>query len=248
MKPSIMLLYIILMAACSQGKITPDTYIDKYPTLFPDYTDITFPPNIAPPNFQVEEDGEDFYIEIGFEDKVFFTRKNKKGEMTIPLKQWHKLVSAAAGNEFYIRISIRQKEKWTQYKEIRNYISTEPIDPYLVYRLLYPGYELWNQMGIYQRDLASYEEIPVIENRPDKSTCMNCHTFCQNNPEIMMIHVRGNNGGTIISRNGNVRKVEVKKTGMNNGGTYASWHPNGRYIAYSVNEIQQFFHSTGKNR
>ena len=62
MKPSIMLLYIILMAACSQGKITPDTYIDKYPTLFPDYTDITFPPNIAPPNFQVEEDGEDFYI------------------------------------------------------------------------------------------------------------------------------------------------------------------------------------------
>ncbi len=246
MKPSIMLLYIILMAACSQGKITPDTYIDKYPTLFPDYTDITFPPNIAPPNFQVEEDGEDFYIEIGFEDKVFFTRKNKKGEMTIPLKQWHKLVSAAAGKEFYIRISIRQKEKWTQYKEIRNYISTEPIDPYLVYRLLYPGYELWNQMGIYQRDLASYEEIPVIENRPDKSTCMNCHTFCQNNPEIMMIHVRGNNGGTIISRNGNVRKVEVKKTGMNNGGTYASWHPNGRYIAYSVNEIQQFFHSTGK--
>lgn len=164
----------------------------------------------------------------------------------IPLKLWHKLVSAAAGNEFYIRISIRQKERWMQYKEIRNSISIEPIDPYLVYRLLYPGYELWNQMGIYQRDLTSYEEIPIIENRSDKSTCMNCHTFCQNNPETMMIHIRGNNGGTIISRNGNVGKVDVKKPGMNNGGTYAAWHPGGRYIAYSVNEIQQFFHSTGK--
>ncbi|WP_298547044.1 cytochrome C biosynthesis protein [uncultured Parabacteroides sp.] len=246
MKPFIILLYIILMTACSQEKITPDAYIDKPPTLFPDYTAVTFPVNIAPPNFQIEEDGEEFYVEIGFEDKVVFTRKNKKGEIIIPLKQWHKLASAAAGNEFYIRISIRQKGKWTQYKEIRNSISAEPIDPYLAYRLLYPGYELWNQMGIYQRDLTSYEEIPIIENRSDRSTCMNCHTFFQNNPETMMIHIRGNNGGTIISRNGNIGKVDVKKPGMSNGGTYAAWHPGGRYIAYSVNEIQQFFHSTGK--
>ena len=237
MKLSIILLYIMLITACSQGKIVPDAYMDKPPTLFPDYTDVTFPVNIAPPNFQIAEDGEEFYAEIGFEDKVFFTRKNKGGEIMIPLKQWHKLVSAAAGNEFYIRISIRQKERWMQYKEIRNSISIEPIDPYLVYRLLYPGYELWNQMGIYQRDLTSYEEIPIIENRSDKSTCMNCHTFCQNNPETMMIHIRGNNGGTIISRNGNVGKVDVKKPGMNNGGTYAAWHPGGRYIAYSCRSI-----------
>ena len=142
MKLSIILLYIMLITACSQGKIVPDAYMDKPPTLFPDYTDVTFPVNIAPPNFQIAEDGEEFYAEIGFEDKVFFTRKNKGGEIMIPLKQWHKLVSAAAGNEFYIRISIRQKERWMQYKEIRNSISIEPIDPYLVYRLLYPGYEL----------------------------------------------------------------------------------------------------------
>jgi putative cytochrome c binding protein len=246
MKTFIILLYVILMTACNQGKIIPDIYIDRPPTLFPDYTEVTFPINIAPPNFQIEEDGEEFYVEIGFEDKVVFTRKNKESEMIIPMKQWHKLVSVAAGNEFYIRISIRNKEKWMQYKEIRNSISTDPIDPYLVYRLLYPGYELWNQMGIYQRNLTSYEEIPIIENRSDKSTCMNCHTFCQNNPETMMIHIRGNNGGTIISRDGKVWKTDVRKPGMNNGGTYAAWHPDGRYIAYSVNEIQQFFHSTGK--
>ena len=62
----------------------------------------------------------------------------------------------------------------------------------------------------------------------------------------MMLHIRGKAGGTVISRNGNVEKVNIKKEGMNNSGTYAAWHPEGRYIAYSVNEIQQFFHSTGK--
>lgn len=62
----------------------------------------------------------------------------------------------------------------------------------------------------------------------------------------MMFHIRGNNGGTIIARDKKIKKANIKKAGMNNGGTYAAWHPGGRYIAFSVNEIQQFFHSTGK--
>ena len=37
--------------------------------------------------------------------------------------------------------------KWTRYADIKDTISNEPIDEYLVYRLLYPGYELWNEMG-----------------------------------------------------------------------------------------------------
>ena len=131
MKFSIILIYIVLMTACSQRMITPDTYLDKPPTLFPDYTDVTFPVNIAPPNFQITEDGEEYYTEIGFKDKVFFTLKSKECKIVIPLKQWYKLTSAAVENDFYIRVSIRQKDKWIQYKDIRNSISSEPIDSYL---------------------------------------------------------------------------------------------------------------------
>lgn len=43
------------------------------------------------------------------------------------------------------------------------------------------------------------------------------------------------------------RKVNTKPEGAKNGGTYAAWHPTGRYIAFSMNEIQQFFHSSGQN-
>ncbi len=246
MKNVIIFLFVIGITACCKGNITQVAYADRYPVLFPDYTNVTFPCNIAPPNFQIEEDGEEFYTEIGSRDKVFFTRRSKRNEVIIPQKKWHELTSEAAGNEFYIRVSIRTKDKWLKHKEIKNFISTERIDPYLVYRLLYPGYELWNQMGIYQRDLTTYEENPIIDNNEDKSNCMNCHTFCLNDPKSMMFHIRGHNGGTIIARNKNIEKVNVKKAGMNNGGTYAAWHPGGRYIAFSVNEIQQFFHSTGK--
>lgn len=246
MKNSIIFLFIIWIAVGCNGKITPEAYVDRCPVLFPDYTDVTFPCNIAPPNFQIEEDGEEFYTEIGFKDKVFFTRRSKRKEVIIPSKKWHKLIAEAAGSEFHIRVSIRTMNRWIQHKEIKNFISEERIDPYLVYRLLYPGYELWNQMGIYQRDLTTYEENPIIDNNTDKSKCVNCHTFCQNNPKSMMFHIRGNNGGTIIARDKKIKKANIKKAGMNNGGTYAAWHPGGRYIAFSVNEIQQFFHSTGK--
>ena len=44
-------------------------------------------------------------------------------------------------------------------------MSAERIDHYLVYRLLYPGYELWSEMGIYQRDLTSYRQTPVLKTK-----------------------------------------------------------------------------------
>lgn len=247
MKTFILFLYILMgMTACSRKEITPDIFIDESPVLFPDYTDVTFPVNIAPPDFQIEEEGEVFYTEIGWEDRAFFTHKSRRNGVVIPPDTWSRLLAEAVGGTFYIRISVFRNGKWIRYREVRNEISPEKIDPFLVYRLLYPGYELWGRMGIYQRNLTTYEEIPVIENNSDPSACMNCHTFCRNNPETFMLHVRGSNSGTLIVRNGEVEKVEVKEAGMKNRGAYAAWHPEGRYIAYSSNEIQQFFHSTGK--
>ena len=75
------------------------------------------------------------------------------------------LTEQAAGQEIFIRIAVRQNGSWTGFTDIKDTVSQDPIDPYLVYRLLYPGYELWNEMGIYQRDLTGYEEFPVLENK-----------------------------------------------------------------------------------
>ena len=199
---------LALLCACRQTHITPDGQSDKPLTIFPDYTGVTFPCNIAPPNFRIMEE-------------------------------------ETTGETFYIRIFVRQNGKWIQFPDITNYISESPIDPYLVYRLIYPGYELWNQMGIYQRDLTSYREIPLIENQSIEKDCLNCHTFCKNSPETMMIHIRGKVGGTLVYRQGKINRLDVKSPEMKNGGAYAAWHPEGRYLAFSVNEIQQYFHSTG---
>ena len=61
-----------------------------------------------------------------------------------------------------------------------------------------------------------------------------------------MIHVRGKDGGTLIRRNGTLEKVSASPQGAAHGSTYPAWHPSGKYIAYSMNEIQQFFHANGQ--
>lgn len=237
---------VLILQSCTPQCRKPDVFTDSIPTLYPDYAGVTFPINIAPPNFIIRENGEAFQTEIGCGETTDILYTSKRPEVIIPPKAWKNLLQKAAGKEIFIRITLLNGEKWKRYADIRDTISAEPIDEYLAYRLLYPGYELWNEMGIYQRNLTDYEETAIAENRSFDKQCINCHTFNQNSPETMMVHVRGKSGGTLISKSGQVKKVNTKPAGFKNGGTYAAWHPSGRYIAFSMNEIQQFFHSSGR--
>lgn len=237
---------VLTLQSCTPQCRKPDVFTDSIPTLYPDYAGVTFPVNIAPPNFIIRENGKVFQTEIGCGETTDILYTSKRPEVIIPQKAWKNLLQKAAGKEIFIRITLLNGEKWKRYADIRDTISAEPIDEYLAYRLLYPGYELWNEMGIYQRNLTDYEETAIAENRSFDKQCINCHTFNQNSPETMMVHVRGKSGGTLISKNGQVKKVNTKPAGFKNGGTYAAWHPSGRYIAFSMNEIQQFFHSSGR--
>lgn len=235
------------------GMIACDSYhpadkeMELSPSIFPDYASVTFPVNIAPPNFIIQEEGEGFQTEIGMvEAEPSFIVHSNQPVVQIPIKKWRELLNQASGKEIFFRISILQNDQWVRYADIRNIISSQPIDEYLAYRLLYPGYELWNEMGIYQRNLSSYEETPIVENRNFGKQCVNCHTFNSQSPEDMMMHIRGAQGGTLVQHNGKLEKVNPKAEGFKYGPTYSSWHPSGKYIAFATNEIQQFFHSAGQ--
>ena len=239
-------LLLLWMTSCHSYH-SANREVAEAPAIFPDYSAVTFPVNIAPPNFIIQEEGEGYQVEFGVvEANPSFIVHTKKPIVQIPAKKWGKLLDDASGKEVYFRISIKQKDEWVRYADIRNTISPQPIDGYLAYRLLYPGYELWNEMGVYQRDLSSYEETPIVENRNFGLQCVNCHTFNAQSPEDMMMHIRGAQGGTLIQHNGKIEKVNPKAEGFKYGPTYSSWHPSGKYIAFSTNEIQQFFHSAGQ--
>lgn len=237
---------ICALASCESGYEKADMYVKETPVIFPDYTNIILPKNIAPLNFRIQQEADAYQVVFRVGDKEYIKENSSDANVVIPEKKWHEMLAENGGKELCITIGTQKDDKWTEYKTIRDTISNDTIDRYLVYRLIYPGYELWNEMGIYQRDLTTFAVNPIMENKNFGKQCVNCHTFNHNSPQDMMVHVRGEKGGTLIWQKGVLRKVSPKRKGIKMGATYAGWHPSGRYIAYSMNEVQQFFHSAGK--
>ncbi len=244
---------LALLCACGPTRHEPQARVLEVPQVTPDYLGVTFAPNIAAPSFTILGDAEEYQTEIGRKgmEPAITIHSDDDGEVEIPQKQWAKLLNDAKGDSIYFRFSMKADDDapWLGAKtDAMAFVSPDSIDGYLVYRLIYPGYELWSTLGIYQRNLSNYEQTPIVENRDFEQQCVNCHNFAANNPANgMMLHVRGlpEYGGTILSTNGTVEKLNSRFVGANHGATYPAFSRDGKFIAYSANSVGQLFHTSG---
>lgn len=169
---------------------------DSLPEIFPDYTEITIPTNIAPLNFRLKEKKESIAVFTSPDQEIQI--KSQQGKFCIPVKKWKKLIKSAVGNTICVTIYARESGEWVRYNPFQMFVAKETVDSWLVYRRIAPGYRMWNEMGIYQRCLEDFTEEPLIENKHTGNSCVNCHSFCMNNPSQMLFHQRANYAGTYL--------------------------------------------------
>jgi len=243
----LLILAIIFCQACSD-KIPTFTESGREVQILPDYSGITLPPNIAPLNFVIKEKGEKYLVRLYEEGGETVTIESSTGNIRIPEGKWKKLLHLCKGKELLVDIFVKNDSGWVKFPKIINNVAVDPIDSYLVYRLIDPGFESWNKMGIYQRCLENFTESPIMINSMSDNNCMNCHSFSRNDSRTMMFHMRAKHAGTIIYREGELTKVNTKTDHTMSPGVYPSWHTGGRYIAFSVNKIGQVFHSSGQSK
>lgn len=225
--------------SCS-GKPGEEISTGQLPSIFPDYTQIKIPKNIAPLNFKV----------IGRPDKITATIVTEKDSFQIqgteqicfPLKKWKKLLSENAGKKISVQISAWRGKQKLNFSPFYWEVSEKTIDPYLVYRLIEPGYATTNEMSINQRNIENFEEEMLIDNIFSETGCINCHSFCGNDPEKMLFHSRQKNPGTYFIQNGKIEKVNTKAGNMVQAAGYPFWHPSGNFVAFSVSQTRQLFH------
>lgn len=238
------LFIIALLSACTArpgGKIAD---IEKSPAFDPDYSNTIIPYNIAPLNFKITEPGTDFYARFSNETGTGLEIRSSDGTIKIPVRKWRKFLEDSKGKEYSIDIFVKDKNgQWSKYRSVTNTVSVEPIDPYITYRLLYPGYESWNEITIKQRNLTNFSEHSVIENSVADQNCVNCHTYNNGMSDDFLFHMRGSHGGTYFYKNGKFTKFNLKTAEMKNGAVYPRWHPSGRFVAFSSNRIIQQFHA-----
>ena len=238
----------LALFACTENTRV-DKNINELPPIFPDYKEVTIPANIAPLHFKLTDSCVCTEAYAWFEagSKSVKVKASKK-QIAISLSDWEKMMDAAKGKAVDVKVVTKKGGEWVAYKPFHLFVSQDPVDPYIAYRLIEPGYETWNEMGIYQRCIENYKQTPVLTNKMTGNNCMNCHSFCMQSPEKMLFHLRKDFGGTYLIDGDNIEKLNTKTSQTMSPLVYPSWHPSGNFVAFSVNSTKQMFHTTDRNR
>jgi hypothetical protein len=223
-------------------RVTHYVESNQYPLIFPDYQNITISQNIAPLNFKVMTPGKQFQTRVFNSAGQEIFPKSKGNLIDISLRQWKKLLANTLNDSIYFEVLVKSDDRgWIKFKDFSVFISPDKIDPFVVYRSLKPSFEINSDMALRQRDIESFDDFLLVDNRDTKDNCFNCHTFCKNDPNTMFFHVRINPKGTLFYRDGKLTNIDLKTPYTMSAGGYGSWHPGGKHIALSVNIFYQTF-------
>lgn len=240
------LVLAFVMFACN-NKVEIAQQTDDDFEIYPDYKGVTLPCNIAPLNFNVEGAEGEYALSITGNGEELCV-KARNGDFDIPEKRWKRLLQKSKGQSLVCTVAKKESGKWVGLKPFEMYVSPDSIERMLAYRLLPPLYGTWMEMGIYQRDLESFEQKAIYENDVNHGNCVNCHSFCSRDAEKMLFHMRGAGGATYLKCDGLKERLNTKTDSTISSFTYPYWHPSGRYVAFSVNDIFQVFHTSDRNR
>lgn len=248
MKKLIFLLCLSMFVYSCTHQVQNPQKIDDCPDIFPDYQGVTIPVDIAPMNFGLVSDDADCIDVV--------VRGSKGGEMHVQgehadfdIDEWHQLTKQNGGGELVFTVCAEKEGKWYQYDDFKMYVSEYPLEDFgLTYRLIAPGYEVGGDMGIYQRDIHTFDEFAMLQESAVPGQCMNCHTANRCSADEFLIHLRGDKGGTVVQKEGKQTWLNTKTDSTKANCGYSYWHPSGNYIASSINSIHQLFYVRHERR
>jgi len=238
---------LILVWSCTTKAPDKVAFVDTLPQIFPKNYQTTIPVNIAPINFRVDENASKIFVSIkGVNGTLENNFNGNKTNWTI--KEWSAFLRKNQNDSIQFSVFCFTDDEWKQFRSFSYFITPDPIDEYLMYRLISPGYQTWNKMGLYQRQLTTFKQETILDNKIMPHSCMNCHTMASNNPDNMVFHIRENNSGTILIRNRHVEKLVSQKPTPFKSVSFPYWHPSAKYIAFSINKVRQVFPSKENER
>lgn len=216
--------------------------------IYPEYQNVTIPPNIAPLNFMLRNERAKAVHVLVEGTHGSFEISSRGRKVIFDEQQWHAFLSGEEGKEVKVTVTASEDGKWYGYPSFVWHVAEEPIDGYLTYRLIEPGYEVWHKIQIEERSLESFTTKSLAHHEQLNNQCMNCHIHGGDKGQYSLFHLRGERGGTILNRNGKLRKLNLKNKDMAGGAVYGDIHPSGRYGVFSTNEIIPALHTVGNKR
>lgn len=222
----------------------------RLPNIYPDYTEVTIPCNLCPPNFAVREGASEVVARFTFPggESVY----GDKQKILIDGNEWATMRKAAKGQSIKVEVYAKVADQWKAFKPFNIYVAEDSIDRYISYRVIQPSYVAYEKLSINQRDLTTFEEKDIYNNMGVSTEatgqCINCHSYKNFKTDNMLFHMRQGYGGTMIVNNGQLKKIDLKTDETISAGVYPAWHPTHNYIAFSTNKTGQSFHTKDLNK
>ena len=245
MKKIFYIIAIIILASCTPNATVPTAFTESEAAydIYPDYKGVTVPVNIAPLNFAIEVEADDYVTRL----KSGSTEVVIGGQsVQIAPTDWEAL-KAADSKHITVEVFTQKGGKWTRHNPFLINVVQDKVDPYISYRLISPSYVTYENLTLNQRCVENFDETLIYGNMintdEQDGQCINCHTSQNGNPNRTHFHVRQHLGGTVINMDGTPSKIDMKVDGVISAGVYPAWHPTADLIAYSVNHTGQSFHT-----
>ena len=152
-------IFILLTVSCVPKVDNPSPGATEA-VIFPDYKEVTITENIAPLNFSFKDD-KTRGVAVFENSGERLVLRSRKGEFHIPKSKWNNL--KAAGPVIKVTLASYEGGKLMPHIPFSIFVSKESIDSFVAYRLIDPGYETWNKLGLYQRCLENFTETPFMK-------------------------------------------------------------------------------------
>ena len=123
---------VCLFACNSKPKEVPATFTEvaDMAQMYPDYRDVTIPPNIAPLNFMVKDKAADAFVaDLG----GLVCGAGKDGKMDIDTTAWRSLLAEHRGKDVEVRVYAHREQGWVRHPAFLLHVAEEDIDGYLSY-------------------------------------------------------------------------------------------------------------------
>ena len=244
----ILILTVITLASCGVSHPeVPAQYaeVDSLPGLYPDYTYVTVPANIAPLRFMVTD--REVEACVAQLEGTFGTLTYGEGrKVLIDEGEWQRVLRQSRGGEISVTLYTQRQGQWSRHPSFSISVAPDEIDPWLSYRLIEPSYVAYEDIDIVRRNMTNFDEEILVSNHIGgrREQCLNCHSYQNYHTDNMLYHVRGKGGGTMIVRQGKEHYMTaMRREGMISNPVYPAWHPTLPLIAFSNNKTGQYFHT-----
>ena len=105
---------LLLLASCEGGYQKADVYANAQVQIYPDYTGVTLPVNIAPANFRINQEGDAYQVVMTAGGKEYYREASTDNEVIIPEDSWHKMLADNKNGKIQIAVGVKRDGKWTE--------------------------------------------------------------------------------------------------------------------------------------